>query len=80
MEYLERQRMSENETGESERHEEHHESHAGRDTEQAGESFQDACVRAGCGQHDVAGTRCDGAHDREQQKRQDLLRDRTLPP
>ena len=80
MEYLERQRMSEHERGEAERHEEHHEGHAGRHAEQARESFQDAGVRAGGGQHDVAGTRCDGGHDREQKKRQDVLRDRTLPP
>jgi putative transposase len=54
--------MFEDETPEPERHEEHHETHAGRDAEQAGKSFQDARVCAGCGQHDIAGTWRDGGH------------------
>jgi len=72
--------MSEHEAGESERDEKHHESHARRDAEQAGQSSQDARARAGGGQHDVAGAGRDGGHDREEKKRQDLLCGRTLPP
>src|SRR5437867_5388 len=72
--------MFEDETPEPEGHEQHHETHAGGDAEQAGKSFQDAGVRAGCGQHDVAGARRDGGHNGEEKKRHDLLRSRTIPP
>ena len=72
--------MLEDETPEPERYQEHHETHAGGDTEQAGKSFQDARVRPSRGQHDVAGTRGDRGDDGEQKKRHDLLRSRTLPP
>src|SRR5438034_8555173 len=72
--------MFEDETPEPERHEEHHETHAGRDAEEAGKSFQDARVGAGRGQHDIAGTWRDGGHDGEEKKRHDLLRSRAIPP
>src|SRR5256712_9387154 len=71
--------MLENEPPEPERHDEHHDTHAGRDAQQARQASEDACLRAGCGQHDVARTRRDGGHDGEEKKRHDLFRRRRLP-
>jgi AraC-like DNA-binding protein len=79
VERLEYQGMLENETPEPEGHDEHHDTHAGRDAEQAGQASEDACLRARRGQHDVARTRRDGGHDGEEKKGHDLFRRRTLP-
>jgi len=70
--------MLEDETPEPERDDEHHETHAGRDAEQAGQAFDHAALRAGRGQHDIARTGCDRGHDGEEKKRHDLFGRRTL--
>src|SRR5438309_3161573 len=80
VEYLQQQRRLQHEAAKSERHEEHHQPHAGGDADEAREPLQDARVRAGRRQHDVARTWRDGGHDRENKKRHDLLSRRTLPP
>ena len=78
MERLEDQGMLEHKTPEPERHDEHHGTHSGRDAEQAGQAAEDACPRAGRGQHDVARAWRDGGHDGEEKERHDLFRRRTL--
>lgn len=65
--------MPEHEASHTERHEEEHQTHACRDSKEAGKSLQDASVRAGRGQHDIAGPRRDGGHDGEEKKGHDLF-------
>src|SRR5260370_28539665 len=80
VEYRQEDWRLQHEAAQSERHEEHHQPHSRGDAEEAWEPFQDARVRAGRRQHDVARTWGDGGHDREEKKRHDLLSRRTLPP
>src|SRR5262245_53648830 len=80
MEGLEHQGVREDETSESERHQEHHEAHPGGDAEKARESPQDARTRASRGQHDVAGTRRDSGHDGEKEKGRGLLVRHNMTP
>src|SRR5947207_7577153 len=80
VEYRQQQRRLEHEAAQSERHEEHHQPHPRGDAEEAWEPLQDARVRAGRRQHDVARTWRDGGHDREKKKGHGLLSRRTLPP
>src|SRR4030095_3658213 len=70
--------MREHEAPEPERHDEHHEPHAGRDAEQARQTSDDAYPRARGGQHDVARPRRDRAHDGEEKERDDLVGCHTL--
>ena len=65
VERLEQQGMGENQAPEPEWYDEHHDPHAGRDAEQAGQAPEDACLRASRGQHDVARPRRDGGHHGE---------------
>src|SRR5205823_6247783 len=70
--------MPKHERAEAERHDEHHDAHAGGDAEQAGQASDDAGLRARRRQHDVARTRRDCGHDGEDDKRHDLIGRRTL--
>ena len=80
VEGLDHNRIVEDEAPETERDEKHHEPHTRDDTEQTRQASPDAGLRAGRGQHDVAGARGHRGDEGEQNERRDLLRRRRLPP